>query len=614
MADDASSFLRVLIVEPDGPRRQTLFDHLRRGGLEPVPCANAEAALEALSEETFSAAILGGHIRDVSSPALIRRIRDLGSTLELILAPSSQRTSASDGQEGATSGAFFAPEELRTLLANVHRAVLERLTAALEDSEERYRTVVEASGNIIIRLARDFRILDWNRVAEERYGWKRDEIVGSNYLEALVPPDERETMAGDIRRMMAGSSPESFENPIRTRDGIQRSVVWNVSRLPGLHDDPSGILAIGQDVTERKNLIKALHDVQHFQRRITETVPEYIYIYDLPARRTVYANRNLAHLLGYTDAGRDLGEDFFRHALHPDDQPQRDALFARYSSADDETIIATKYRMRHQRGEWRWLSSRDVVFARDAEGVPRQILGVVEDITEREEAAVALRKSREELRELARHLQNVREAERAEIAREIHDQLGQELTALKLRLSVFSSSTQTLPDDAQESLALMSGMVDNIVDSVRRIARELRPHLLEDLGLPAAIRWQAEQISRRYDIRTTVHAAFEPTDLPLNHATHLYRILQESLTNVVRHAEASQVEIELVEQDANLVLRVADDGRGITDEQIYSSRSIGLTGMRERALLCGGTVAIESAAAGGTTIIAHIPLSPPAGG
>jgi PAS domain S-box-containing protein len=219
----------------------------------------------------------------------------------------------------------------------------------------------------------------------------------------------------------------------------------------------------------------------------------------------------------------------------------------------------------------------------------------------------AERDTRRRLRDLAGYLQDAREQERKRIAREVHDELGQTLTALKFDLSQLAKQ---LP---QEILALhqrvdeMAGLIDHAIHTVRRVSTELRPGLLDDLGLAAAIEWQAEEFTERTGVRTDLHLSEEAVTLGSDVVTALFRIFQETLTNVARHAQASQVRVELITDPDQVMLQVRDDGRGIAEHEIRDSQALGLLGMRERARALGGEVTIKGVPGQGTTVTVRIP-------
>jgi len=218
----------------------------------------------------------------------------------------------------------------------------------------------------------------------------------------------------------------------------------------------------------------------------------------------------------------------------------------------------------------------------------------------------------EQLRALSAHVEAVREEERTGIAREIHDELGQSLTALKMDLARLGRRATEADRVASalvtEQIAAMSKDIDGIIGEIRRISAELRPGVLDNLGLLAAIEWQAREFERRTGTPCTVKSNVEEEQLDAHLSTTVFRIFQEALTNVARHAEASRVEVELVRRDSWIELVVRDNGRGISPETATSPRSLGLLGIRERARNLKGTVAVGREATGGTSLALRLPL------
>jgi signal transduction histidine kinase len=224
-------------------------------------------------------------------------------------------------------------------------------------------------------------------------------------------------------------------------------------------------------------------------------------------------------------------------------------------------------------------------------------------------AAEALRESHEQLRALSVYLQTVREEERTRIAREVHDELGQALTSCKLDLSWLAGRlTQEQKPLVDKTRALIRH-VESTIQTVRRIASELRPGVLDHLGLVAAMEWQANEFQNRTGIRCDVHADVQETLTDSNLNTTFFRIFQETLTNVIRHAGATQVTVHLKELHHRIILEVEDNGRGIDRMEIANPKSMGLLGMRERAALLGGTFKIGRRLRGqGTRVSVSIPV------
>jgi signal transduction histidine kinase len=215
--------------------------------------------------------------------------------------------------------------------------------------------------------------------------------------------------------------------------------------------------------------------------------------------------------------------------------------------------------------------------------------------------------AREQLRDLAGYLQNAREEERTQIAREIHDEFGQALSALNMDLSWLSKRLPADQPYLAEKASAMSDLIDSTIQTVRRVATELRPGLLDELGLAATIEWQAQEFAERTGIDCDLYLSDEEIVLDRDLATAIFRIFQETLTNVARHAQATQVRVELEDRPDELVLIVRDNGKGITESQVSHPRSLGLMGMRERARSWGGEVAFQGVAGQGTTVTVRVP-------
>jgi len=231
-----------------------------------------------------------------------------------------------------------------------------------------------------------------------------------------------------------------------------------------------------------------------------------------------------------------------------------------------------------------------------------------QDITERKQAELELRESRRHLRELSAFLENVREAERTHIARELHDELGQQLTALRIDLDWLDAKLPEREERVAVKLATMREQVAKTVESVRRIAQDLRPGVLDDLGLAAAIEWHAEQFEGHTGITCLVRMNREEFELRDQVATAVFRIVQEALTNVARHADATRAVVSVKETGDGIRLEVSDNGKGLAPESGQGKKSYGLLGIRERVNMLGGNVTISGPEGQGVTVRAWIPF------
>jgi len=251
-----------------------------------------------------------------------------------------------------------------------------------------------------------------------------------------------------------------------------------------------------------------------------------------------------------------------------------------------------------------------IVSATPFRGPDGDLIGIVEDfkdISERKESEQELMRSHERLRDLTSHLQVVREEERARVAREIHDELGQALTALKMDVHWLRTRLSDKESSLIDKTRLMSQLIDRTVQSVRRICAELRPGLLDDFGLSAAIEWEAEQFAKRTEVACHVMSDLGDMTLPQEISTAIFRIFQETMTNIARHAKATRVDIVLRKQEDRIEMRVTDNGRGIAEEEILNPRTYGITGMRERVHYLGGDLSI-SGNRNGTVLSVAIPI------
>jgi PAS domain S-box-containing protein len=386
------------------------------------------------------------------------------------------------------------------------------------------------------------------------------------------------------------------------RDHLDLMVRERTSELRALNKE------LRAEIMRRIQMEKDLIESQRFVHRIADATPNLLYLYDVIENRNVYINSRIKDILGYSpEEIKKMKSAFFKKLLHPGDASVIDSLWKRFSTASEGDIIESEYRLKNYSGEWRWFYSRDIVFKRTSDGLLKLVLGISQDVTQRKLFEEELKSSRERLRRLLAHLQSVREDERTRISREIHDELGQALTALKMDLSWLIKRLGKEQKPILEKAHLMSKLIDMNIQTVKRISAELRPGLLDDLGLTAALEWQAEEFRKRTGIKCGVLIRPDDIELDRDLATAIFRIFQETLTNVVRHAKADKVRVSLKRNEDTLAFQVRDNGRGISERQISSPKSIGLIGMRERVHFFGGTMEITGDK--GTTVTVTIPIN-----
>lgn len=285
--------------------------------------------------------------------------------------------------------------------------------------------------------------------------------------------------------------------------------------------------------------------------------------------------------------------------------------------ATDREVVQSGRRLRFEEerpgphNELRWFDTVKTPLL-DAQGQVLGIVGISRDITDRKEMERNLRESRTQLRELSAYLQTVREEERSRISRELHDELGQSLTAIQLGLG---SLKERHGDRTawNETLSELQHLTGQTVKAMQLLASDLRPPVLDDLGLQAAIEWQLKDFTRRSGVPHELHLPQTPFLCDADASTALFRIVQEALTNVSRHSQATRVTVTLQAGQAGIRLSVADNGRGMDEQLAVAPSSLGLIGMRERTLMLGGRLFITSSPGSGTTVDVHLPasLTPP---
>jgi two-component system sensor histidine kinase UhpB len=354
------------------------------------------------------------------------------------------------------------------------------------------------------------------------------------------------------------------------------------------------------DNIERRRVEEVLRQSEERFRRLVEVMPVAVYVCDKAGRIQSYNDRAVK-LWGREPV---LGANAQRYCgslrlYSPDGKwvPHQESKMAEVlrtgiEARDLEVVI--------ERPDGSRITVLvNIVPLRDGDGELIGAMNCLQDITERKRAQEELQHSFGQLRALAGRLQIVREEERKRAAREIHDQLGQALTAIKIDLS------SLIPEQEQRFESLFR-LIDETIESVRRISTELRPGILDE-GLLAAVEWATEEFQSRTGTKCRLDVPADDIVIDREVATALFRILQETLTNVARHANATHVSVRLAKGDDGLTLEVHDDGKGISEEQVAADSSLGILGMRERAVLLGGELAISGAPGEGTTMTVRIP-------
>lgn len=472
-----------------------------------------------------------------------------------------------------------------------------------------FAAILGSAMDAVIIIDADQRILLFNAAAERVFRCPATEVLGQP-IDRFIPETVRARHRDHVRAFGQSNVTTRRMHALGSLIGLRADGEEFPMEAAISQAEVAGqklCTVILRDITQRKLAEQALRESEERVRLLLDSTGKAIYGIDLQGACT-FCNAACLRILGYQDPRDLLGRNM--HALLH--HTRADAT----PSPVEECHIFQAFQHGHPTH-----ADDEVLWRADGTSFPAEywshpvrrgddLIGCVVtflDIAQRQKAEAALRTSREQLRALAAHLESVREEERTRIAREIHDELGQVLTGLRLDLTRLATHLPAGQVAVRDDMRAMLTLVDTSIQTVR-LATDLRPSVLDDLGLVAALEWQTQEFQGRTGIPCRFlarEAEFGP-DPAVD--TAVFRICQETLTNVARHAGASEVTIRLQEEAGALVLTVADNGRGITDQGLANRTSLGLLGMRERARLLGGKVSIDGRPGGGTTVSVHIPL------
>jgi PAS domain S-box-containing protein len=420
-------------------------------------------------------------------------------------------------------------------------------------------------------------------------------------------PDDKARVVRAWQEAMATGKPYELEQRYRRFDGVYR---WFLARGVPLKD-AEGVIerwyGTLTDIEDRKQAEEALVESRRKLKEAQRLANIGYWERDLLTDRLTFSKETAA-IFGLSR--RVFTQTEFQQMLHPDDRKRQE--LALKEALRGQRRYDNEYRIILPDGGTRFIHASDEIIY-DAAGHPVRMFGAVQDVTERKQADETLRTTSEQLRALSSSLQSAREEESKRIAREIHDELGGALTSWHWDLEEIRDAISDPIDSSQVAsvrtkIDAMIKLTETTLDTVRKLSSELRPMALE-LGLVEAIEWQALQFRERTGISVELICSMQKVDLDDGAATAVFRILQEALTNIQRHAQATKVRIAARQQSGEFILTVNDNGRGITEIEKSAPQSLGLLGMRERAHLVGGEITITNAERGGTEITVSIPLT-----
>ena len=380
--------------------------------------------------------------------------------------------------------------------------------------------------------------------------------------------------------------------------------------------DDRDINSVINSAIYRYDVEKKLKEAEEKYFRLTENAVDMIISQSLKDFSYNYVNKASKAITGYEPREFYSNPDLIRSIVHPHWKEEYSKNYELLIKGQNPENF--EFKIVRKSGEERWLNQRSVLLD-NKPGEPHEMEAILTDVTDRKKYETDIEESNLKLRALTGYLQTVREEERVNISREIHDQLGQDLTALKMEISILAKKlarsgnvsyvvSSVSNSDLQIELQNMGMLIDKLINNIRRIATELRPDILDKLGLVEAIQWHCEEFEKRTKIKCSFSIKEVDEFLDAHQAISLYRIFQETLTNVARHSGADRVKISFYDEGDFLVLIIYDNGKGITHEVEEKSTSLGIMGMKERALLLGGKLEIKGESGKGTEVKITIPI------
>ena len=477
------------------------------------------------------------------------------------------------------------------------QGIVQDITAR-KKAEERYRQVVENADEAIL-VIQDDQVKFANPKSEEISGYSIQEQMTRPFLSFMHPDDRAMIQNNHLRRLKGQKSPSRYEIRFLHKNGEVRFLRLYL-KLITWENRPAS-LVFATDITKSKEAQDLLRESQDRYRTLIETTDTGFVILNEKGQ-VLDANLQYVRLTGH----HRLKEIIGRGVEEWTEENERDKNLAAVRECFRRgSIRGLEITYRDLRGR-RTSVEINATLVKGTQG-PR-IFSLVRDITQRMATELALKASRRQLRNLSEHLQTILEKEKKEISRRIHDELGQQLTAMKM--DMFWLNQRLSPDQPalSEKIKSITRLIDDTIHTIQKISRDLRPPMLEHLGLTATLEWQLKDFQNRTGLMGSLMISPRQLTLDPEDSTLVFRLIQEMLTNIIRHAEARAVKITLKKMENRITLTVSDNGLGITPDRINDPRSLGLIGLRERVYARGGTIKIRGIPHRGTKIAVELPL------
>jgi len=475
----------------------------------------------------------------------------------------------------------------------------------LAANERRFRALIENSSDGIALLSANGTVLYNTPSGKKITGFKNQEIAGRHRLD-FIHPDDHYKVSNALKDLLDNPTKlKKMELRFRVKEGGYK---WLEACYTNLLHDPfvKAIVINYRDITERKKAERELRKSEKQLLLIYNNSTTGMWLVNVEgAGKFRFQTINAA----FSIITRQKKEEVVGHLLEEVvPSGSIEDLRAKYTEAvQTKQVVSFFTTIQYESGEI--TVEIKIIPILNEEGKVVQLLGTGDNMTEQRKARHELMQMNAQLRELASHLQTIREDERTRIAREIHDELGQQLTVLKLDLSWLNKKLHSQTEDIENRLSGALKVVDTTMNTVRRIASDLRPSILDDLGLSDAMEWQGKQFTERTGVNVKYRYSGRKSKIPSNVSVGIFRIFQESLTNVARHAKATAVNCLVEDTGDMLRLTITDNGTGFDLNAIGERKTLGLLGMKERALMLNGKYTVSSEPGKGAVVSVTVPLA-----
>lgn len=490
--------------------------------------------------------------------------------------------------------------------------------------------VIRQTTDAIFTTDGNYIIKTWNKGAERLYGYSAEEALGKKIgelVKSLIP----ENILEQTMRQLHKNGRYQGEYCFAHKNGHSVHVHASVTVFREADGSISGYGAIHRDISEIK---KVEEELKAFNTQLKEEVRQNINLLNNTFEESSLLNQKLLlhltnspfaviewdadhtiiswpqqaqEIFGWTEhetVGKKFGEI---NLVYQEDIADVEGIIDRLLKGKVSSLRAVGRNVT-KAGEVIYCEWHNSVL-KDVNGKVVSGMSFVQDITEQKKTELALIKNENDLRNLSAHLQNIREEERTNIAREIHDELGERLTSIRLNISRLENQLSTADKLMSQNFSCLLSIVDDTIRTIRKISTELRPSILDDFGLVDALEWHAEEFEKRTAISCTFTASVSSQVFDKKISITLFRIFQEALTNVSRHSDAKNVLAQLTEIDEHLELVITDDGIGMDTNKVKDRHTLGLLGMKERALMANGRCTVVSSKGAGTTIMVSVPYN-----